>query len=143
MKTRPTITIAAILGLVAGAWIVSTFAQPEAGLTRKEFMREKLEHSQLILKGLTMEDYELIIQHGKRLSAMSREADWRVFENPDYDAQSLQFRQSVDRLVKAAGQKNLDGATLAYVSVTVHCVECHKFVRGKLVASVAPPIPPS
>ena len=66
---------------------------------------------------------------------MSKEADWRVFENPDYDQQSVTFRRHVNSLVKAAKDKNLDAATLAYVRVTMSCVDCHKLVRGKLVAS--------
>jgi hypothetical protein len=66
---------------------------------------------------------------------MSKEADWRVFENPDYEQQSVIFRRQVDSLVKAAKNKNLDAATLAYVRVTMSCVDCHKLVRGKLVAS--------
>ena len=37
--------------------------------------------------------------------------------------------------VKAAKEKNLEAATLAYVRVTMSCVNCHKLVRGKLVAS--------
>ena len=88
-----------------------------------------------MLEGLATEDYDLIITKGTRLSAMSKEAGWRVFENPDYDHQSVTFRRHVDSLVKAARDKNLDDATLAYVRVTMSCVDCHKLVRGKLVAS--------
>ena len=94
-------------------------------------MREKLELAQRVLEGLATEDYDLIITKGTRLSAMSKEADWRVFENPDYDQQSVTFR----RHVKAAKDKNLDDATLDDVRVTMSCVDCHKLVRGKLVAS--------
>ena len=28
-----------------------------------------------------------------------------------------------------AKAKNLDGATLAYVRLTMNCIECHKYVR--------------
>jgi hypothetical protein len=66
---------------------------------------------------------------------MTQEADWRAFENPDYDQHSATFRRQVDALAKAARNKNLDGATLAYVRMTMSCVDCHKFVRGKVVAS--------
>jgi cytochrome c556 len=69
------------------------------------------------------------------LSAMTQEADWRAFENPDYEQNSATFRRQVDALVKSARNKNLDGATLAYVRMTMSCVDCHKFVRGKIVAS--------
>jgi len=110
-------------------------AQTKRNRAAKEFMRDKLELSQRVLEGLATEDYNLIITKGTRLSAMSKEADWRAFENPDYDQQSLLFRRHVDSLVRAAKDKNLDAATLAYVRVTMSCVDCHKLVRGKLVAS--------
>jgi hypothetical protein len=123
------VTLTAIVGVVA------TFAQSKRNRAAKEFMREKLELSQRVLEGVATEDYDLIIAKGTRLSAMSQEADWRVFENPDYEQQSAIFRQHVNSLVKAAKGQNLDSATLAYVRVTMSCVDWHKVVRGKLVAS--------
>jgi hypothetical protein len=45
------------------------------------------------------------------------------------------FRRHVNSLVKAAKDRNLDAATLGYVRMTMSCVDCHKLVRGKLVAS--------
>ena len=120
----------------SAAGLSVAFAQSKRNRAAKEFMRDKLELSQRVLEGLATEDYDLIIAKGTKLSAMSKEADWRVFENPDYDQQSVMFRRHVDSLVKAAKGKDLDAATLAYVRVTMSCVDCHKFVRGKLVASV-------
>jgi cytochrome c556 len=77
-------------------------------------------------------------EHGKRLrprhGAVSKAATWQAFQNPDYERFSQDFRRNVDALTKAARDNNLDGATLAYVKVTMSCVECHRFVRGKLVA---------
>lgn len=98
-------------------------------------MRDKLELSQRLLEGLATEDYGLIIAKGSRLSAMSQEASWRMFENPAYEQQSFTFRRHMDSLVKAAKDRNLDAATLAYVRVTMSCVDCHKLMRGKLVVS--------
>lgn len=132
MKNRPlllAVIIIAAVGLAAG------FAQSKRNRAAKEFMREKLELSQRVLEGLTMEDYGLVVSKGTRLSAMTKEADWRLFENPEYDQQSILFRRQVDALIKAAKDKNLDAATLAYVRLTMSCVDCHKLVRGKLVAS--------
>jgi hypothetical protein len=121
--------------LAAAAAISVAVAQSKRNRASREFMRDKLELSQRVLEGLATEDYDLIIAKGTKLSAMSKEADWRVFENPNYDQQSAIFRRHVDSLVKAARDNNLDAATLAYVRVTMSCVDCHKLVRGKLVAS--------
>ena len=124
-----------LAGLLAGGLAVG-LAQNKKSRATKEFMRDKLELAQGILEGLSVENYDLIVSRSQKLSAMSQQADWKVFENPDYEQQSIAFRRNVDALTKAAKNKNLDGATLAYVRVTMSCVECHKYVRGRLVASL-------
>ncbi len=124
-----------LAGLLAGGIAVG-LAQNKKSRATKEFMRDKLELAQGILEGLSVENYDLIVSRSQKLSAMSQQADWKVFENPDYEQQSIAFRRNVDALTKAAKNKNLDGATLAYVRVTMSCVECHKYVRGRLVAGL-------
>ncbi|MCI0536601.1 MAG: hypothetical protein L0Z50_15385 [Verrucomicrobiales bacterium] len=133
MKTR-ILPFALVLAIAAA--ITICVAQSERNRAAKEFMRDKLELSQRVLEGLATEDYELVIAKGTRLSAMTKEADWRLFENPDYDQQSRIFRRHVNAVVKAAKDKNLDAGTLAYVRLTMSCIDCHKLVRGKLIASI-------
>lgn len=130
-------TAALALAILFGVAVSFTVGQSQDRRSRatKEFMRDKLELSQKLLEGLANEDYDLLIAKATRLSAMSQEAGWQVFENPEYAEHSLTFRKNVDALIRAAKNKNLDGATLAFVRVTMNCVDCHKFVRGKLVAS--------
>jgi hypothetical protein len=135
MKTK-TLLLAVLVVIIVG--LSGSLAQSKRKSPAKEFMRDKLELSQRVLEGIATEDYALMISKGTRLSAMTREADWRVFENPDYDQQSILFRRQVDALIKAAKDKNLDAATLAYVRMTMSCVDCHKLVRGKVVAQAAP-----
>ena len=125
-----------VLFLVLAVGLMVSSAQNKKSRATKEFMRDKLELAQGILERLSVENYDLITSRAQRLSAMSQQADWKVFENPDYEQQSLAFRRNVDSLTKAAKNKNLDGATLAYVRVTMSCIECHKYVRGRLVASL-------
>ena len=134
MKTFASITLGSVLLLLA-AGLTVTSAQTRKSRATKEFMRDKLELSQKILEGLTGEDYDLIVANAQKLSAMSQEAAWQAFENPDYAQQSLLFRKQVDALSKAGRDKNLDAATLAYLRMTMSCVDYHKLVRGKLVAS--------
>ena len=130
------IKLAVIVSGVLAVGLTLCLAQSKRERAAKEFMRDKLELSQKVLEGVATEDWDLVIAKGNRLSAMTQEADWRVFENPDYDQQSKTFRQQVDLVVKAAKKKDLDAATLAYVRMTMSCVDCHKAVRGKFVASL-------
>ncbi len=134
MKNRfVIIVIAAALALVVGNYLV---AQPKSSSPTHQFMRQKLDHAQRVLEGISLEDFELIAKNAGKLSAMSREAGWRAFDSPEYVRLSDNFRRDVDALNKAAADRSLDGATLAYVRMTMSCVECHKFVRGKKLAGL-------
>ena len=132
MKKLFTIIVVSVLALGLAAVV----AQSKRSRAAKEFMRDKLELTQKVLEGVATEDWDLVVAKGTKLGAMTREADWRVFENPNYEQQSQMFRQHVDSLVKAAKKKDLDAATLAYVRMTISCVDCHKAVRGKMVATL-------
>ena len=94
-------------------------------------MRQKLEHSKGVLEGLATENFDLIAKNAEKLRAMSQGPGWKSYDNPGYAWRINLFRRNVDALVKSATDRNLDGATLAYVNLTMSCVECHKFARGK------------
>jgi hypothetical protein len=98
--------------------------------TLRVFMRSKLDHSQKILEGLATDDLAMVTKHSQELSLLSHASNWEVLQTEDYAQHSREFRRAADTLTKAARDKNLDGATLAYVSVTMSCVNCHKYVRG-------------
>src|SRR5574339_91692 len=112
--------------------ITVPFGQPKVPVSTREFMREKLEHSQKLLGALATEDYFTLQKISERLSAMTQHADWQAFQNPDYTVFSANFRTHANALTKAAKDKDVDASTLAYVRMTMSCVDCHKFVRGKL-----------
>jgi hypothetical protein len=134
MNTRAIFCTMAAL-LTAGS--LASSAQSRKARAVKEFMRDKLELSQKLLEALVIEDWDTIVAKGTKLTTMTEHADWRAFENPDYDQQSKLFKQQVDSLVAAAKKKDTDKATLAYVRVTMSCVDCHKSVRGKVIASLS------
>ncbi len=98
--------------------------------TLKDFMRVKLTHSQKVLEGLTTNDFDLISKSAAELKLLSQSSAWEVMTTEDYIAQSSEFRRATEALSKAAEKKNLDAAALAYMDVTMKCVNCHKYVRG-------------
>jgi hypothetical protein len=128
--------LAALYSVAFFGIITVPFGQPKVPVSTKEFMREKLERSQKLLGALATEDYFTLGQISQRLSAMTQQADWQAFQNPDYTQFSANFRAHANALTKAAKEKNIDATTLAYVRMTMSCVDCHKFVRGRLVADV-------
>ncbi len=94
-----------------------------------EFMRAKLTPSQRVLEGLTIEDFDLIAKHAQEMSLLSQAATWQVLQTAEYRDRSTEFRRSADALSEAAKKKNLEAAALAFVDVTMKCVNCHKYVR--------------
>jgi hypothetical protein len=93
------------------------------------FMQAKLTHSEKTLEGLTKGDFELIVKHSQAISLLCIDEQWMVLQTPEYRERSNEFRRNVDAITTAARGKNLEGATLAYVSATMNCVTCHKYIR--------------
>lgn len=98
------------------------------------FMRLKLEHSQKALEGLAVEDFKLIAQHAQKMALLVEDENWMVLKTPEYRRQSAQFQDVANRLTAAAREENLDGAALAYIDMTMSCVNCHKYLRGARAA---------
>ena len=92
-------------------------------------MRAKLGHAQLVLEGLALADYDLIARGAHDLALASQASSWQVLQTEDYARQSREFRRACESLRFAAKDKNLDGAALAWMEVTLKCIQCHKYVR--------------
>jgi cytochrome c556 len=92
-------------------------------------MRAKLTHSQKILEGLLAEDFDMIVANSQRLNLLTRAVEWQMLEAAEYTQRSTDFRRSLDKLTQAAKQKNLDGAALAYIDITIKCLQCHEYIR--------------
>lgn len=98
----------------------------------KEFtniMQAKLAHSQSMLGALAVEDFTNLSKQAHTLSTLSLDASWNILQTPQYAEYSEAFRRACDLLDAEAKSQDLDGATLAYMRVTLACVDCHKYVR--------------
>jgi cytochrome c556 len=132
MRAAVTTTILALASLPFVSALSTGRASQQKNQNRSEFMRRKLEFSKNVLEGLSLEQYPMIEKNAKALKVMSQAAEWEVPMIPnatDYVALTSEFQRYTDDLVKAAKQGNIDGATLAYVKLTMNCVQCHKYVR--------------
>lgn len=120
---------------VAGAVGLRAAAGPPAAGSAPDrvavFMRAKLAHSSAVLEGLALEDFDLIAKGAQELSLASQDSSWQVLQTEDYARQSAEFRRSCDGLGRAAKEKNLDAAALAWMDVTMKCVQCHRYVRDE------------
>lgn len=124
MKTR-TFLAASLLVLVSVGLAVHGAAPNKVA----DFMQLKLAHSQKLLEAVALEDYNAIAKNAQSLSLLCEDEQWKVFQTPDYMRHSDAFRHTANAIIAAADDKNLDGAALGYVSLTLQCVQCHKYVR--------------
>ncbi len=99
-----------------------------------KFMREKLTSSQLVLEGLMTEDFDLMEKGAKKMIAMSNATEWQVVEGPIFARQSEEFRSAAKQVIKFAKEKNIDGASLSYLHLTMTCISCHKKVNKVLIS---------
>jgi hypothetical protein len=93
------------------------------------WMKQKLVASQNILGGLTKADFGMIVDNAQSMLVVGYLEKWMRANTPGYDTMLKDFEYANKSLVLAAREKNLDGATVAYLQLTLSCVNCHKVVR--------------
>jgi hypothetical protein len=94
-------------------------------------MKKKLASAQNVLEGLALNDFPKIADNADELMAISKAAEWQILKTATYELYSNEFRRTVQNMGKQAKAKNTDGATLAYVEMTLTCVKCHQHVRDE------------
>ena len=105
-------------------------------------MQRKLLHAQKVLDGLTTGDFDKVRAGADDLRVAAGEASWRVLKTPKYELYSNDFLRNLEALQKAAKNKSVDAAALAYVDLTLTCVKCHQYVREEKM-SAAPQLDPA
>jgi hypothetical protein len=93
-------------------------------------MQRKLTYSQKVLEGLAKNDFGTITSGADGLIECVNDVTWKINRTERYLLHTNEFLRSVDDLKKAAKDKNIDAASLAYVDMTLTCVRCHKFLRS-------------
>ena len=122
--------VAAVLALLLGIPTLSGHGgEPKKDDKLHDLMQRKLEASQKVLEGIALGDFDKIGKQADELIAVSKQTEWRVLKTPQFELHSNDFRRIAESLGKSARDKNIDGAALAYVELTLTCVKCHKHVR--------------
>jgi len=129
MKTKTMMILTVLVSVLMAA---GNYAQSDDGTedNLRTFMRLKLKHAQEVLEGLSVENYDQIAEGAQEIGLLSQASQWQVLQTPEYVRRSTEFRRAAEAISKAAKDRNLDGATLGYVNVTMKCVACHKYVRS-------------
>ncbi len=112
------------VGATAGA------DKPQSTKSKSDsLMRKKLDHAQQMLAGLVTEDFRLIASHAEDMNDLGLLEKWEHADSAGYQTQLQVFRFANNELQRLAEEKNLDGTTLAYMQMTMSCVNCHRFIR--------------
>jgi hypothetical protein len=104
-------------------------AQDESAKRSSLWMKQKVQASQAILTGLANADFEAMRQNAEAMNAVEAFEKWLRADSPGYRTQLRLFEFADRELIRAAREKNLDAATLAFNQLTISCVNCHKIVR--------------
>ena len=124
-KATPFFAIAVV---AVGLWSALVLSRQSDPL--ETIMQRKLEYAHNLLHALILEDFDAMDRNAERLQRLSEASNWNVLRTHEYTRHSSEFRRTVDALKKAAQEKDLDAAALAYVEMTLKCVQCHTYVRG-------------
>ena len=123
--TRPVCMRALLLVLVAGTTIGSA-QRPDLG----ELMRQKLDHAQALLGAVVLGDHAQVERIAGELVLLSEASTWSPLQTPQYLHHAANFREAARSLAEEARARDIDGVSLAYMEMTLSCVQCHKHVRG-------------
>ena len=98
-------------------------------------MRQKLEQSQGMLAAVVMSNWADLERRSEALVRITNDPAWAVLNTPEYAKQSQAFLRAAQDLVDAAKRRDLDAAPAAYVSLTLSCVQCHRYVARARIAA--------
>jgi GH24 family phage-related lysozyme (muramidase) len=122
--------------LVYAAMILSLLAVPSSSQEKKRkrepdpLMVAKLKESQTLLEGLTLNDMAKVQKSAEELLRISKTAQMRkALNTPAYELHANSFQKAAETVVEKAKAKNIDGATLGYMDMTITCVRCHQYTR--------------
>jgi hypothetical protein len=95
-----------------------------------QVMRDKLVHSEKILEAIMTSDFALLQRESAQLARATTAPAWAVLLTPEYRRYSVEFTRVTDALIDAAERRDLDAAAMHYVSLTLSCYQCHRYLKG-------------
>jgi len=126
--------------LFAAVVVLPCHSQEKKKREPDPLMVAKLKESQTLLEGLTLNDFAKIQKSAEELLRISKEAQFRkALNTAKYEYHANAFQRAAETAIEKAKAKNLDGATLAYLDMTLTCVRCHQHTREEKIGFAPPP----
>jgi hypothetical protein len=97
-------------------------------------MRAKLDHSQNILEAVVTSNWQQLDRESRELARVTRDPAWSVLQMPEYVQHSQAFLRATDDLIEAARLRDLEAASLGFISLATSCVSCHRYLARARIA---------
>jgi cytochrome c556 len=110
--------------------VVPSSSQEKKKREPDPLMVAKLKEAQTLLEGLALNDPAKVQKSAEELLRISKQAQFRkALNTAKYELHANSFQRSAETVIEKAKAKNIDGATLAYLDMTMTCVRCHQHTR--------------
>jgi hypothetical protein len=133
MTPAVTVGLAILLVVIAGG--PSSSAQTPR---LNKVMRAKLDHTQRILEAVVTSNWQQLDLESRELARASQDPAWSVLKMPEYLRHSGAFLRATDDLIEAAKLRDLEAASLGFISLSTSCVSCHRYIARARIASGRP-----
>ena len=97
----------------------------------KTAMHQKVADAERLLQPIVTGDFELIDRYSERLShiSLAEITSWHARPEPAYSERASTFLKAVQRLRRAAMERNADEALEGYTALITSCANCHTYVQ--------------
>ncbi len=127
IKTAALFSVIALFAAVGSVWSINQ--EPSDKVTKAAIMRLKLEPAKKILEGIALGDFQAVRKNTEQIRLLTLDESWMLVQTDDYRQQTKNFERSLNLLNRMCDEKDIEGVTLAYMQVTMRCVECHQRMR--------------
>lgn len=107
------------------------------------YMQRKLRFSQEIFAGIARADVDALADASRQMNALNWFEQIAKGKNEEYQRHLKSYQSAGEKLQTKAEKKDLDGATLAFLELTLSCVDCHRKVREHAPSKPRVQMPPA
>ena len=111
---------------VAVAVFISVVGAAAQSVRLQMLMQQKREYARELLMAVTLGDWTELERLGSGLLQLTDDPTWAQLKSPEYAEYSAAFLGATQSLLDAARRRDTVAAPLAYISLTMSCVQCHQ-----------------
>ena len=127
---------AAKLGLVLLLLSAAGAPTPSAQTVQlNRVMHAKLDHAKNILEAVVTSNWRQLESESREIARATQDPAWTVLTMPEYISHSQAFVRATDNLIEAARLRDLESASLGFISLSSSCVSCHRYLARARIAT--------